>query len=82
MSKIKNLFNKHGNLALAIINTIFFTQNFFILLTAAATPLTAFMAVLTGLGAFIGWGEFFYEREMAKYQLAKVLDITKKSNNG
>ena len=79
MSKIKNFFNKHGNLTIAILNTGFFIQNFAVLLTAAATPLTAFMAVLTGAGAFIGWGAFFYEREMAKYQLAKVLNINNKA---
>lgn len=78
--KIKEIANKYGYPLITGINTVSFIQAFLTLLTPAATPLTAFWAVFTGLVSIMGWMTIAYEYQINKAAKAKpvVVDIGNK----
>lgn len=73
--KIKEIANKYGYPLITVINTVSFIQAFLTLLTPAATPLTAFWAVFTGLVSVMGWMTIAYEYQINKAAKAKLVVV-------
>lgn len=82
MTKIKNFFNKYGYPIITGINTVSFIQAFIVLLTPAATPLTAFWAMFTGLVSVMGWLTIAYDYQVNKMRKAVVLTINDHKKQG
>ena len=80
-NKIKNIASKYGYPLITGINTFPFTQAFITLLTPAATPLTAFCAVFTGIVSVMGWLSIAYEYQVAKVRAEAKTNVLEMNKN-
>lgn len=77
---MNKIFDKYIFPLLTVINTIQFVATVVTLTTPAATPMTAFLAVVFGAVALGGWSVIFYSYQLNKFYNQKKINVVEFPN--
>ena len=81
MNKIKQFIKNNWFIGITAFNTYNFVTTFLVLLTPAATPMTAFAAVALGAISLVGWLSISYDYSMNKFRKAQAINVVELPKN-
>lgn len=77
---MNKIFDKYIFPVLTVINTIQFVTTVIALTTPAATPMTAFLAVVFGAVTLGSWSAIFYSYQLKKFYSQKKVSVVEFPN--